>query len=63
MTSMRSSSTTRIAAAACLGMLLVGAALIPITSLRVEDLGPIIVFGVALMSVFLLLFAPIESPR
>ena len=60
---MRSSPTTRIAAAACLGMLLVGAALIPITSLRVEDLGPIIVYGVALMSIFLLLFAPIESVR
>ena len=53
-----SSAITKLVARAFLGLLLVTAALVLATDLRVQDSGPIIVGGVALASVFLLLFAP-----
>lgn len=60
---MRSSSIIKIATGVFLGMLLITAALVVRTDLRVEDAGPIIVFGVAALCVFLLLFTPTGSAR
>jgi hypothetical protein len=57
------SSVIRIAAGAFVGMLLIASALVATTSLRAEDLGPVIVYGVAAVSVFLLWFAPIGRLR
>jgi hypothetical protein len=59
----RSSSIIKIAAGVFLGMLLITGALLVTTDLRVEDSGPVIVFGVAALSVFLLLFTPTGSAR
>ena len=61
--SVRSSPIIKIAAGVFVGMLLVAAVLVVRTELRVEDAGPIIVFGVAALSVFLLLFTPTGSAR
>lgn len=59
--SVSSSSITKLAAGAFLGLLLITGALVLTTDLRVEDSGPIIVLGVSLASVFLLLFAPTKG--
>ena len=56
-------STTSLAIGAFLAMLLVMAVLVPTTSLRVEDLGPVIVFGGSLVAVGVLLFAPVRTDR
>jgi hypothetical protein len=56
-----SSSMTRIAAGAFLGMLLVTGVLVLTSDLRVEDMGTVIVFCVAVLSVVLLLYGPTET--
>lgn len=45
-------------AGALLAILTVAAALVAVTGLRVEDLGPVIVYGVALVAVVALTLAP-----
>lgn len=60
---MRSPSVIAIAYAAFLGMLLITGGLVLTGDLRVEDSGPVIVFGVAFLSVFYLLFAPTKRAR
>ena len=57
------SSTTTIAVGAFLAMMLVTALLVAATGLRVEDFGPAIVYGVALVGVSVLLFAPTPRDR
>jgi len=56
---MRSSPTTRIAAAAILVLLAVTGTLVLITDdVRVEHLGPVMVLGVALVAVLALVLSP-----
>jgi len=57
------SSTTTIAVGAFLAIMLVMALLVAATGLRVEDFGPVIVYGVALVGVSVLLFAPTPKDR
>jgi len=57
------SSTTTIAVGAFLAIMLVMALLVAATGLRVEDFGPAIVYGVALVGVGVLLFAPTPKDR
>jgi|AntDryMetagUQ255_1029468.scaffolds.fasta_scaffold32792_2 hypothetical protein len=57
------SSTTSLAVGAFLVILLVMTALVPTTGLRVQDLGPAIVYGVAIVGVGVLLFAPTPKDR
>ena len=54
---------TRIAVGAFLAALLVGAALVPATALRVEDLGPLIVLALSLLCIALLVLAPVGRSR
>lgn len=56
-------SIIRIAAGAFLGILLVACVLVVMTPLRVEDLGPVLVYDASLVSVLLLLFAPTQGAR
>ena len=57
------SSTTTIAVGAFLAIMLVMALIVAATGLRVEDFGPVIVYGVALVGVSVLLFAPTPKDR
>jgi hypothetical protein len=64
MSYVKSSSATRIAAGTVLGMLLVAGVLVLTTDvLGVEHLGPVIVYGVALVGAVAMLFAPIGKAR
>lgn len=63
MARVRSSRPTRIAAGALLGLLLVTGMLVLTTDLRVEHLGPVIVYGVALTTVVALLLTPTGKAR
>lgn len=60
---MRASRTTRIAVGTFLAGMLVMAVLVLTTSLGVEDFGPVMVFGVALLSVGVMLLAPARPDR
>ena len=60
---MSSSSTTRTAAGIVLGAVLIGGVLVSGTDLRVEYLGPVMVYGVALATVVALLLAPAGKAR
>lgn len=55
---MRPSSTSRGAFGFVLGTLLIAGLLVVTTDLRVEHLGPVIIFAVALAGVVALLLAP-----
>ena len=60
---MSASATTKAATVVVLGMLLVTGVLVLTTGLEVQDLGPVIVYGVALTAVVALLVAPARGPR
>ena len=62
---MRPSRTTRLAVGAFLVLMLIMGVLVLTTSLRVEGFGPVMVFGLALVSVGVLLSGPRdrEQPR
>lgn len=60
---MRPSATTRIAVGAFLVLLLIMAALVATTGLRVEDFGPVMVFGVALLGIGVLWRVPRDRER
>ena len=60
---MRPSQTTRFAVGAFVALMLVMGVVVLTTSLRVEDFGPVIVFGLALVSVGVLLRAPRDRGR
>jgi hypothetical protein len=60
---MRPSQTTRLAVGAFLVLMLIMGVVVLTTSLRVEDFGPVIVFGLALVSVGVLLRAPRDRGR
>ncbi|CAN5630664.1 hypothetical protein BH20ACT17_BH20ACT17_06040 [soil metagenome] len=60
---MRPSQTTRFAVGAFLVLMLIMGVVVLTTSLRVEDFGPVIVFGLALVSVGVLLRAPRDRGR
>lgn len=55
---MSASRTTRAAAGAFAALVLVAAALVAVTGLRVEDIGPVIVGGLTLVGVAVVLLAP-----
>jgi len=61
--SVSSSSTTRTAAGIVLGSVLIAGVLVSATDLRVEYLGPVMVYGVALATVVALLLAPAGKAR
>jgi len=60
---MRPSQTTRLAVGAFLVLMLIMGVVVLTSSLRVEDFGPVIVFGLALVSVGVLLRAPRDRGR
>ena len=60
---MRPSQTTRFAVGSFLVLMLIMGVVVLTTSLRVEDFGPVIVFGLALVSVGVLLRAPRDRGR
>ena len=60
---MSSSSTTRTAAGIVLGSVLIAGVLVSATDLRVEYLGPVMVYAVALATVVALLLAPAGKAR
>lgn len=60
---MQRTTTTSLAVGAFLAIMLVMAMLVLTTSLRVEDFGPVIVYGVALVGVAVLLFGPTPEER
>jgi len=57
----KSSSTTRVAGGAVIGILLVASVLVLATDLRVEHLGPVIFFSVTLATVAALLLVPVRK--
>ena len=57
---MRSSAATRLATALFAAVLVVGAVAIAATSAKVEYFGPVLVFDGAMVTIFLLLFAPTD---
>ena len=60
---MSPSRTTRIASGTVLAILTIAGVLVLVTDLRVEDLGPVLVYGVAAVAVGALLLAPVSSAR